>query len=276
MSPCQLFQYIAENVWDEIVNNHPFGNRLHEEGLTRQTVIGRIQRYTRDRNLFQVFAQKARDEVNRGADLEIFIQKDYSSFYRILLQAKLVEEEGYFDNLDRQAGSTGNRQYDQLINYGNTINCPTFYLIYNGIAGFQGSFSDCYGSHNEKQFGCAIIDSTVIKNHCENNNTGRLQGLTGNRPQGDPWRFLTCCDEMFNIDSYSSFTSKEIDMDPSFERIFTDPDPIGFITRDGLGGAPESDISKKNRTITENGWEPAARIFLSDYKMRFRNEKLRF
>lgn len=263
MTPCQLFENIAETVWEEILENHPYGNRLNEDGLTRQTVVGKVQRYVRNRGSFSVFAQTIGDEVNKGSDMEVYIQNGYNSFSRILIQAKLSEPDGYFGNLKKKSGDTDRYQFDTLIGYGNEINCPTYYILYQGIPGKEGSYNDCKGLHDEKQFGCAIVTAETIKKHCQENNTARLNA---NEPQGTPWRILTCCATDYNNLGYDSYSKEEIDMDPAFETIFTPSDPLGFIT---IGQPPKSKTFTqiKNERLHAQGWNPASRIIMTQKPM---------
>lgn len=274
MTACELFQKIAGQVWDEISRNHARGNRLIEEGITRSNVIGTIQDYVDKNSRYDVFAQKAINEVTTGADLEIYIQSGYNEYYRLMIQAKIVDLDGNFHDIDRESGSSGRKQYDSLLSYGNTINSQTFYLFYNGIPDFQETFKDCAGLHNERQFGCAIIKATEVKTHCEINKTGTISGLPSSRPLGTPWRLLTCCENpLVNPNNFKSYSREEIDMDPYFNNLFTTPPPIGFIIS---GQQPRRNgVETLNRQIHESGWKPSARIIVGKKRMHLRDGVLR-
>lgn len=269
MSKCELFKSIASDVWDNISRNHNRGNRLNEEGITRDTVIGSIQNYVEDRHSFEVFAQKAKDEVNTGADIELYIQTSFNRFFRILIQAKIMEIDCTFVSLDRESGSTGRKQYETLNKYSKLVDAKSYYLFFNGIYGYQFSSSDCAGEYNEKQYGCAILDTNIVEKHCENNNTGIMGDSYNKHPIGIPWRKLTCCMEK-KYNNLREYSIDEIDMDSHFERLFTEPPPIGYIPS---GNFPrQSSISLANSKIHKLGWKPFARVFLANnnYKMRKR------
>lgn len=260
MDRCELFKIIAADVWNEISRNHRRGNRLSEEGLTRDTIISDIMNYVEDHNSFQVFAQKAKNEVQTGGDLEIYIDNGNDNFTRILLQAKLMELEGCFRHLDRDSGSSGRKQYDTLIRFSKKVQSDAYYLMYNGCPDYEELNSDCAGKYNEKQYGCAILPATFIKEYCVNNSTGTLGSSGVHKPFGEPWRILACCGYTNNKDS-KVYTPDEIDMDPYFRNLFTSSNRIKFITGKELSNSKR--IFQENESIHSNGWKPTARIIVS-------------
>lgn len=265
MNACEIFQNIAGEVWDRISRNTIRGTRQSEIVFT-ETIIDIIQNYLEESHSFEVFVQKAKNEVNSGADLEIYLQSDYNQFYRVMLQAKTVELDGNFINIDKNSGSTGRRQYDSLIDYGSKAECPVYYLFYNGIPDFHKTFNDCSGEYNERQLGCAILIAEDVKKHCETNNTGKILGLPTDKPLGTPWRFLTCCENpIVNPTNFKRYSREEIDMDPYFKKLFTSVPPIGFIQ---IGRQPKVyQLEALNRRIHESGWNPISRIIIGKKKM---------
>ncbi len=271
MNKCDLFKLISENVWKIVSQNHHRNNRLNEEGITRQTVIDLIQNYVENHTNFNVFAQKARNEVNTGGDLEIYLDNGKGKFYRILLQAKLMEINGCYEHLNRDSGSTGRKQYDTLKIYANHIKSDAYYLLYNGYYGYQFSGDDCAGNYDEKQLGCTIINIDDIKTHCERNSTGRLGKIDNPKPFGRPWRILTCCD-YDNINENKLYNLNEIDMDSYFQNLFTPPNLISFITPEQIRN--QQVLENSNEFIHRNGWKPEARIIISGDKMKKNEEGL--
>jgi len=260
MTKCDLFKSISENVWNSICRNHNRNNRLSEEGVSRNTVISDIQNYVEDHNTFNVFAQKSLNEVSSGGDIEIYIDNGHKEFYRILLQAKIVELNGCFEHLNRYSGSTGRRQYDTLRSFANQTGSDAYYLMYNGCPGYTTKGSDCAGTYDEKQFGCALLTANEIKRHCEGTSSGTLGNSRTCMPQGIPWRILTCCD--YNYKSGSKlYAPDEIDMDPYFKNLFLASDRISFITQEQM--INNERIIRQNETLHRNGWKPSARIVVS-------------
>ncbi len=269
MSKCELFENIAAEVWDLISSNNLRGNVLDERGITNDRIIGTIQNYVESRNTFEVFAQRARNEVDTGGDLEIYIETGFQRFIRVFLQAKIMKPGNVFTDLDRNSGSTGRKQYDSLSQYAAQAGCYGFYIFYTGIPDFyKNDYYDCKGQHNEKQFGCALIKIDAVKKHCVKSSSGsmRLNNIGG--PIGKPWRFLTCCD--LEIPSGLIYYSKEeIDMDSYFSNLFTDT-YSNFVT-------PESEnrlspLESINKNIHQGGWQPSARIIVTTRSlMRKRN-----
>lgn len=273
MTRCELFESISSATWDLIARNNYRHNRLNEEGITRQTVINAIHNYVEDNRRFDVFAQKARNEVNTGADLELFIQNPLGSFSRILLQAKIMETNNTFENLNRNSGSTGRKQYDTLINCAYRLGAKSYYLLFNGIYNYRTTGKDCAGSFNEKQFGCAVLEANQIKNHCEMNNTGRLGDINNPQPKGNPWRFLSCCiqDDWRLLNSYSF---EDIDKDSHFDKIFNESGLTSFLRQDDF--QRRSNVELNNNYVHNSGWNPCARIFITtnDNKMMKENNLL--
>lgn len=273
MSKCDLFQQISQQVWDEISKNHERGNRLSEEGITRGTVLSLVQDYAVSRRNINVFAQKAKKEVETGGDLEIYFEVGQGMFKRILLQAKLMEPEGCFEHLDRDSGSTRRKQYDTLISYAKKVESDAFYLMYNGYSGYKVTDFDCSGTYDEGQLGCAILSASEIKDYCEKNHTGKMGETSNPKPFGKPWRQLSCCNQpTTNTKLYSP---AEIDYDPYFRELFSGPGPgaIEFIKPNKF--IEEMVITENNDTIHAAGWNPAARIIVSESTMeRTRNGQL--
>lgn len=260
MGKCELFKEIANIIWDHIASSHRRGHRLSEVGFTANTVIRMIQDYVDENSSFSVFAQPARNEVQTGSDIELYIENGSQQFYRILLQAKIMETKGCFASLDRFSGSTRIRQYDSLAGFANTAGCDAYYLMYNGIDGYRANGEDCAGDYDQRQFGCAILNVGFIKNHCDKNNTGLLGDKAHPRPYGIPWRILACCDYQYSTGT-RLYSFSDIDKDEYFDSLFTPPGVISFIN-----GSP-LDVPSINEKIHKEGWKPEARIIISQGKM---------
>jgi len=264
MSRCELFKMISARVWDEICINHRRGNRLSEEGITRNVILSMIQNYVEHLGAFNIFAQKAKDEVNTGGDLELYIDNGNQHFYRILLQAKLMETNCRFENLRKFSGSTSRRQYDTLLNFAALINSDAYYLLYNGCYNYEGPGRDCAGDYDEKQFGCAVMAAQEIKEHCDSNSTGILGTADNPKPFGRPWRIFTCC-EYSSENGRRLYSPAEIDMDNYFKNLFTPPGITGFINVEQLRN--QQIIEENNESLHDEGWNPSARIIIAENKM---------
>jgi hypothetical protein len=275
MSKCELFKGIAEVVWDRLASSNIRGERIDERGITGDRVVSTIQDYVEQHARFQIFAQSANDEVNTGGDLELYLEEGFQRFVRIMLQAKRSETTGQLNALNKFSGDTERRQYDTLMQYAANASCKPFYVVYNGIPNHTCTGNDCAGKYNEKQFGCAIVEPSFIKNHCESKKTGVLHFDPSQGPIGKPWRYLVCCDEE-DFSEYRRYTKEEIDMDNHFKRIFTSPPPISFITSFG-NGPRRSRIEMINDENYSKGWKPSARVFVTkNSKMKRQDGLLRF
>lgn len=265
MNQCELFQQISRDVWHEISKNHHRGNRLSEEGITRSTVISLIQDYAESHRNFNVFAQKAKNEVQTGGDLEVYFEAE-GGFRRILLQAKLMELDGCFEHLDRNSGSTGRKQYDSLSSFAEKIESDAYYLMYNGCYDYKETGFDCSGIYDEQQLGCAIMDICEIKDHCETKLTGKMGTSNSPKPFGKPWRMLSCCEHPQT--KTKLYSPEEIDFDPYFNNLFSTFDPRAIEFRNPFRDYEKRTITKNNLTVHKGGWDPAARIIVSKTPMR--------
>lgn len=268
MNKCELFENIAADVWDSISRNNRRGNLLTEEGITRQSIIDSIQNYVEDRRTFEVFAQKAKDEVNTGGDLELYIEVGYQRFARVFLQAKTMKLDNSFEDLNRDSGSSGRKQYDSLKEYIKRTRSLGYYIFYNGIPGFTKNYIDCKGDHTEKQFGCSIISIKTIEDFCKKNPSGKMIMNFENGPIGTAWRFLTCCDFTKNND-IALYTKDQIDMDPHFEDIFTER-YSNFVTQSSINRPPPL-LERINNSLHNDGWQPQGRILMTK-NSRMKNE----
>ncbi len=264
MDKCKLFEYISEEVWNIISENHEQGNRLDERGITSLNIIGEIQSIIRSQKIFSVFAQKSIKETKRGGDLELYVEKSHNQFHRILLQSKIMEINGTFKKLNKESGRSGIKQYDTLSSYAKEINSKALYLMYNGYHGFKCSETDCAGNHDEKQYGCAILEVNYIKTHCEKNINGVLGNENCPKPYGKPWRFLTCCIDN-GMEEFKLYRKDEIDMDPFFKKLFAPEDIISYATPQQFGNNIRTII--ENNSIHKKGWNPAGRVIISQKKM---------
>nr|WP_147243710.1 DUF6615 family protein [Pedobacter miscanthi] len=239
---------------------------MNEEGITRNTVIGLIQDYTESQRDIDVFVQKAKKEVETGADLEVYFEAGRGKFKRILLQAKLMEPDGCFEHLDRYSGSTGRKQYDTLSSFAKEVESEAYYLMYNGYHGYKETGTDCSGNYDERQLGCAIMQIGEIKDHCEKKSTGKMGNIGSPKPFGKPWRQLSCCNQPFA--KTKLYSAEEIDYDPYFKQLFSDhkSGAIEFINQKKF--IDEMLTTESNKTIHVAGWNPAARIIVSENTMR--------
>ena len=265
MSKCDLFKNISEIIWDKICRNHLRDNRLNEEGISRIIVLDEIQNYIENNMTFTVFAQKSLDEVNTGSDLELYIDNGQSQFFRVLLQAKMMERDCRFMHLNRDSGNTGRKQYDTLDEFSRKVKCDAYYLMYNGCPTYKKIDYDCAGQYDEKQFGCAIMSIQDIKYHCESYKTGTLGTANNPKPFGRPWRFLSCCNYQY-VNGSKLYNLDEIDMDNHFESLFNPGGLTGFITVEQIKN--RQTVEDSNEIIHKDGWNPFARIILSKSEMR--------
>lgn len=268
LNQCELFEFIAQYIWDEVADNNKRGNRVDENGYTKNSLISLIQSYMELNQTNKVFAQTSSDEVTRGGDLEVYVEIDRGQYLRFILQAKTLKGDGLYHGVNRDAGSTKTKQWDALKNYSKTARSIPLYLFYNGIQNPSiPNSKDCNGDYSYKQLGCAIESpDEVISQFNTNNNLGFINN---NVVFGKPWRKIPCCLEewrkQIKTDNLKLYSPQEIDMDDFFKPFFSNFEapslgklpPISFITND------KQSIRQLHNKLHSDGFQPIGRILIN-------------
>lgn len=182
---CNLFELIAENVWDSITYNHRAKVQASELGITNG-IVSVVRTHQSLNHNFGVWSNPGVDEAVNGGDIDIFIETETDQFLWYALQAKVLKKEGRYDGL------ISKRQWDKLSNLQKQLKCIPFFLFYNGIDKKPETFKDCCGHEiNEKQFGCTIVEIGKVKNIAILKSNPRYSDF--NPEYGHPWRELVCC-----------------------------------------------------------------------------------
>jgi len=181
---CELFEKIAEMVWDDIAAHHHQGIHRYETAVTNE-IITIIREHHQVKNI-ALWANNAVDEKVHGSDLDIFAESGTNEFYWYALQAKVLTPGG------RYTGISDKAQYTKLAKLEQLSGCIPYYVFYNGRSHpLPGVITSCKHQVSEKQMGCALV-----ANH-------KMEGLIKSYPNlkyhdlhpthASPWRELVCC-----------------------------------------------------------------------------------
>jgi hypothetical protein len=182
---CELFEIIADDIWDSIVDNHREGVHKNEIGITND-IVTIIRRHHRLHPNFGVWSNPGVDEDTNGGDIDIFVETDLNQFLWYALQAKVLKIGDKYERLIKK------RQWEKLANLQAVAGCIPFYLFYNGIDKKLSSTRDCCDKEvTEKQFGCMIAEIDIVERIASQRSEPRYIDFYPRN--GHPWRELVCC-----------------------------------------------------------------------------------
>lgn len=186
---CQLFEYIANKVWNKVISNHAAKIDVPEIGITKDIITDIRMHYTGILN-FGVWSNPGYNESLNGSDIDIFVETTTGNFIWYALQAKVLHLNGKYRDLDRIRG--GEYQWDKLNRLAETAGCISQYLLYNGVKNFTYSGLDkCNRAFNETQFGCSLVETNDIKKISSLNSSPAFLDFQPKHAQ--PWRVIVCC-----------------------------------------------------------------------------------
>ncbi|AKD04364.1 hypothetical protein POKO110462_16470 [Pontibacter korlensis] len=225
-------------------------------------VLDEVLKYIKNKKSSFIYAQPVKHEKLNGGDLEIYYELDHDQYLRLFFQAKVIKKSGYFSGLN-QKNSNG-KQIDLLEKFESIAGCQTFYIFYNGIAGFKFNHKDCQGDYTEKQLGCTIVETSEVKSLNKVYGDKIKHEILYNKAdlKGRPWREIPCC-LMKKKDSKGLriYSFAEINSDPSFRPLNFEKEKASTLSYQQL--PPSTDVTKINSTLREKGYQPAARLVLT-------------
>ena len=182
---CELFELIAEDVWDSIVHNHRASVHKNEIGITSD-IVSVIRNHHNLNPNFGVWSNPAVNEDVNGGDIDVFVETATNQFLWYALQAKVLKIGNKYERLVTK------HQWTKLSRLKDMSGCIPFFLFYNGIDKQLTSITDCCGENvNEKQFGCAIVEINTVRSVALQRSEPRYRDF--HPMHAHPWRELVCC-----------------------------------------------------------------------------------
>ncbi len=215
---CELFNELSEVIWDEISDYHQLGCDSDESGITKY-ILREFKRFSSNviRN-FQLYAKPGYKESIYGGDLDVYLGIGWGQYRWFAMQAKLLKHNGIYDTMkDGYSASNQSYQWDKLAHLEGVSGCTSLYLFYNGSNhGFKYSGNDrCHQSFDEKQFGCSVVETSMIKSDMEKRmkkNPYHNPRFTDYHPSiALPWRELICCPHRNRNQDFTPYYREDIE-----------------------------------------------------------------
>lgn len=194
---CRFFEEIAESTWNRIIEAHEVGVDLPEIGITADILVKILQYSKSTLPNFEAYAKKGWNEKKYGSDIDVFLEVGRGQFVWFALQAKILKKDNRYTTL-RDTSDTV-MQWEKLALLESLSGCKGYYLLYNGIKGFNFHGNDsCSNSFSESQFGCSLVEPTIIEKLANIKKGGRYVNPTFqdiHPDNAEPWRTLVCCNQ---------------------------------------------------------------------------------
>lgn len=259
---CELFEQIAETVWERIIEAHEVNINLNEIGITADILV-KIQHYNKKGiPNFDLYAKPSWEENYFGSDIDVFVETRPNKYRWFALQAKILKKNNRYDTL--RDTSDEFMQWEKLELLENVSGCKAYYLLYNGKDNYKTSADDyCGRTFSESQFGCSLVEPSDIEKFANKRNA---KNTRYKRPRfedihpdfAQPWRILTCCyHETRNVELYSIGQIRN--SDTNFRKLSIDPNEI--IIEDEI--INEDEINPINIATEEAKWNPGIRIVVN-------------
>jgi hypothetical protein len=268
-SRCHLFEDIADEVWNWIVDGVSVGVDEDECGITKKIIIKILKHRNAIRDNFDVFVKPGWREPDFGSDIDVFVEVSPNQFHWFAMQAKLVKANNRYDKL--RDGSDSEMQWKKLERLQRVSGCTPYYLLYNGSTNASlKNLKDCAGPFSVSQYGCSLAEPFKIAQLAQkkNNSDTRFINPTFEDIHPNyavPWRMLTCC--LHKGGNPTLYTSAQIQQSnynfidisdyTTVSEIAESVPSIQFIQQGTLRGS-EIDIYAK-----QAGWNPDVRIMIN-------------
>lgn len=219
---CELFEQIAETVWNRIIRAHEVNVDLKEIGITADILVD-IQHYNKKGiPNFDLYAKPSWEENYFGSDIDVFIETNPNKYRWFALQAKILKKNNRYTTL--RDSSDEFMQWEKLEILKKVSDCTPFYLLYNGKKDYsKNGYDYCDRTFLASQLGCSLVEPEDIEMFANKRN--RLDTRYVNPTFEDihpdyaePWRILTCCyQETWGYKLYS--IEQIISSDPNFKKL---------------------------------------------------------
>jgi hypothetical protein len=259
---CRLFEQIADSVWAKIIRAHTVGIDPREEGITADIIIDILHYNMAHTPNFDVYATPGWNEQTYGSDMDVFVETAPNQYRWFALQAKILKQNDRYTTLRDSSDEV--MQWDKLNLLEALSGCKAYYLLYNGKDDYTYTGRDeCGRSFRESQFGCSLVEPSVIKKLANRRNTRGTRYInprfTDVHPdEAEPWRVLVCCYQDTN--DFTLYSAEQIvASNPNFKPI----EQLGNIEGEEadlsseLPRAPNNEIAIAS---LEAGWKPRLRM----------------
>jgi hypothetical protein len=269
---CELFEQIAEAIWNRIIRAHDVNVNLKEVGITADILVD-IQQYNKKGiPNFDVYSRPSYDEKTYGSDIDIFVETNSNQYRWFALQAKVLKKNNRYDTL--RDSSDGIMQWEKLALLEGVSGCKAYYLLYNGNDRYSTlGIDECRRAFSASQFGCSIVEPITIKKFANkkhpsgNFKNPKFEDIHPSHAQ--PWRILVCCYHDTN-DSILYSMDEILESNPNFkkldfenlEQMEGEENKIEDIDSRDNNELPIVENNEINAAVREAKWNPTLRIII--------------
>ena len=149
---CPQITRLSQFLWHYMSDVFRYGLSVSEIGITKHLIYDIISFYNHLGVGLEAYAKPARDEKQRGADIDLFIQNSLGNYHHYMLQSKVMDFDGRYQDI---RNFSPNAQFFRLIQAAQNENALPLYLLYNG--------NTSNSSQGDLNFGASIIHASVIR-----------------------------------------------------------------------------------------------------------------
>lgn len=187
---CRTFAGLAIRTWNDLRDGYNYFSPIGEESITDFNILT-LNRLHPDEVISYKF-DKWTEEPITGADWEWwFVSSD--DYFGVRVQAKKLKSgEFKYYYMDEDSGSTGIKQYDQLIKMAAQDKCHPLYCFYNywDIKNSPVIWNCQTFNQVAELLGCSIADAHRVKKEILSNKTPHIRDMG---KISWPWMCVVCC-----------------------------------------------------------------------------------
>jgi hypothetical protein len=163
---CPRITDLSIGIWHYMSNVFRYKLKVAEIGMTNHLIFDITNFYSGFHSGCEVFCYHAKNEKQRGADIDLYIQNANGRYQHYMIQAKVMDFRGYYNDI---AKWNPNAQFLTLIKKAKKEKALALYLLYNG---FTSKSRLC-----NPALGTAIIEANEIRKfRTSQRRTGYLHG----------------------------------------------------------------------------------------------------
>jgi hypothetical protein len=149
---CSQVNWLSKNLWEYLSDVFRYQLPAAEIGITNHFIYDITEFYSGFGILCEVYKLHAKHEKYRGADIDLFIQNPKGAYQHYMLQAKVMDYKGYYNDIPKWSSSA---QFVTLVKAAKKENALSLYLLYNGLTR-KSTLSN-------KNLGLSIIEANEIR-----------------------------------------------------------------------------------------------------------------
>src|SRR5690554_3066452 len=127
---CLITHCLSQRIWNYMSDVFSYKLKVSEIGITNHLIFEITKNHTGFGSACEVYCYHAKNEKQRGADVDLFIQNTDGTYQHYMLQAKVMDFRGYYNDISKW---NPNAQFLTLIKKAKKEKALALYLLYNGL-----------------------------------------------------------------------------------------------------------------------------------------------